>query len=150
MTTLITRNNPFPALADPGFTGLMRSMMNDPLFSPMARVGSWIPAVEVSENNDAMILTAELPGLEEKNLKINIENNVLSISGEKEQETSDGPPAKAFYVTERYYGAFQRSFTLPRTVDVEHVKAVFDKGVLTITLAKLPASKGRKIELTKG
>jgi len=126
-------------------------MLNDPLFSPnLARVGTWMPAVEVSENNDAMILTAELPGLEEKNLKINIENNVLSISGEKEQETSDGPPAKAFYVTERYYGAFQRSFTLPRTVDVDHVKAVFDKGVLTITLAKLPASKGRKIELTKG
>ena len=151
MSKLTARNDPFPALTEPGFSGIMRSMLNDPFFSPnLARVGAWLPAVEVSENNDAMILTAELPGLEEKNLKINIENNVLSISGEKEQETTDGPPAKAYYVTERYYGAFQRSFTLPRTVDVEHVKAVFDKGVLTITLAKLPQSKGRKIELTKG
>ncbi|MBL0170341.1 MAG: Hsp20/alpha crystallin family protein [Gemmatimonadaceae bacterium] len=97
-----------------------------------------------------MVLTAELPGLEEKNLKLNIENNVLSISGEKEQETTDAPPAKAYYVTERYYGAFQRSFALPRTVDVEHVKAVFEKGVLTITLPKLPQAKGRQINLTKG
>ena len=148
--TTITRRNPFPPIVEPGLPAFMRSFMNDPLFSPtMPQIGTWLPAVEVSETNDAMILTAELPGLEEKNLKINIENNVLSISGEKEQETTDGPPAKAFYMTERYYGAFQRSFTLPRTVDVEHVKAVFDKGVLTITLAKLPQSKGRKIEITK-
>ena len=120
MSTLTTRTtNPFPALADPGFTGLMRSMMNDPFFATnVSRVGTWIPAVEVSETNDAMVLTAELPGLEEKNFKISIENNVLSISGEKEQETTDAPPTKAYYVTERYYGAFQRSFTLPRTVDV--------------------------------
>lgn len=150
MSTLVTRTNPFPTLADPGFTGIMRSMLNDPFFSPTSRVGTWMPAVEVSENNDAVIMTAELPGLEEKNLKINIENNVLSISGEKEQETTDGPPAKAYYVSERYYGAFQRSFTLPRTVDVEHVKAVFEKGVLTVTLPKLPQAKGRKIEVTKG
>ena len=152
MTNITTRTtNPFPALAEPGFAGLFRSMINDPFFGATAsRVGSWIPAVEVSESNDAMIMTAELPGLEEKNLKINIENNVLSISGEKEQETTDAPPAKAYYVTERYYGAFQRSFALPRTVDVEKVKAVFEKGVLTITVPKLPQAKGRQINVTKG
>lgn len=148
--TTITRRNPFPPIVEPGLPALMRSFVNDPFFSAtVPPVGTWLPAVEVSETNDTVVLTAELPGLEEKNLKINIENNVLSIAGEKEQETTDGPPAKAFYMTERYYGAFQRSFTLPRTVDVEHVKAVFDKGVLTITLAKLPQSKGRKIEITK-
>ncbi len=150
MTTLTTRS-PFPALVEPGFSGMMRSLMNDPLFGPsIARVGSWVPAVEVSETTDALMLTAELPGLDEKNLKISIENNVLSIEGEKEQEITDAPPTKAYYINERYYGAFQRSFTLPRTVDVDHVKAIFLKGVLTITLQKLPQAKGRQIAVSKG
>ncbi len=152
MSTLITRKGtPFPPLTEPGIPALMRSFFNDPMFAAStSRVGAWIPAVEVSETNEAVLLTAELPGIEEKNLKISIENNVLSIEGEKEQEITDAPPTKAYYINERYYGAFQRSFALPRTVDVEHVKAVFDKGVLTITLPKLPESKGRKIEVTKG
>ncbi len=152
MSTLVSRSvSPFPSLAEPGFPGLIRSILNDPTFAPsMSRAGAWIPAVEVSETNDALVLTAELPGIEEKNLKISIENNVLSIDGEKEQEATDAPPTKAYYITERYYGAFQRSFALPRTVDVEHVKAVFEKGVLTITLPKLPQSKGRQIAVTKG
>jgi HSP20 family protein len=152
MSTLISRNvSPFPSLAEPGFTGLVRSILNDPTFAPsLSRVGSWMPAVEVSETNEALVLTAELPGIEEKQIKISIENNVLSIDGEKEQEITDAPPTKAYYISERYYGAFQRSFALPRTVDVEHVKAVFEKGVLTITLPKLPQSKGRQIPVTSG
>lgn len=152
MSTLVSRSvSPFPSLAEPGVAGWIRSVLNDPALAPsMSRAGAWIPAVEVSETNDALVLTAELPGIEEKDLKISIENNVLSIDGEKEQETTDAPPTKAYYITERYYGAFHRSFALPRTVDVEHVKAVFEKGVLTITLPKLPQSKGRQIEVTKG
>jgi HSP20 family protein len=152
MSALTTRSTSvFPPLADQGFTGLMRSMLNDPLFgTSLSRVGSWAPAVEVAETNDALVLTAEIPGLEEKNLKISIDNNVLTIAGEKEQELTDAPPAKTYYVTERYYGAFQRAFALPRTVDVDHVKAVFEKGVLSITLPKLPQAKGRQIEVTKG
>jgi HSP20 family protein len=152
MSTLITRTLPaFSPVADQGFAGLMRSMLNDPAFgSSLNRSGSWIPAVEVAESNDALTLTAELPGMEEKHLKISIENNVLTIAGEKEQELTDAPPAKTYYVNERYYGAFQRSFALPRTVDVDHVKAVFDKGVLSVTLPKLPQAKGRQIEVTKG
>lgn len=152
MSTLVSRvGSPFTAPTDQSFAGLVRSMMNDPFSATnVSRVGAWTPAVEVSETNDAMVLTAELPGLEEQHLKISIEDNVLSISGEKEQEITDAPPTKAYYVTERYYGAFQRSFALPRTVDVEHVKAVFDKGVLSITLPKLPQAKGRQINVSKG
>ena len=148
---MTVRTPAFPPLVDQGFPALMRSMLADPFFGPaVSRTGSWIPAVEVAETNDALMLTAELPGLEEKNLKLSIENNVLTIAGEKEEEITDAPPAKTYYVNERYYGAFQRSFALPRTVDVDHVKAVFDKGVLRITLPKLPQAKGRQIEVTKG
>jgi HSP20 family protein len=135
------------------FSGLLRRMFNepmldDPFFRPMlASAMSWAPAMEVSETNDAITLTAELPGLDEKAIRISIENNVLTIAGEKEQETTDGPPTTAYYMTERFYGAFQRSFTLPRTVDVERVKADFEKGVLTVTLPKLPQAKGKTIEI---
>ena len=152
MSTLTTRNtSAFPPLVDQGFPALMRSMLQDPFFGPnMTRTGTWMPAVEVAESHDALVLTAELPGLEEKDLKLSIENNVLTIAGEKEEAITDAPPAKTYFVNERYYGAFQRSFALPRTVDVDHVKAVFEKGVLSITLPKLPQAKGRQIPVTPG
>lgn len=151
MTTVVKRNQfPVPSMFDQGLSGLMRNMLREPLFSSTAaNMGSWVPAVEVAETNDTLVLTAELPGMEDKDLKLSIENNVLTISGEKEQEVTDAPPTKAYYISERYYGAFQRSFALPRTVDVEHVEAVFKNGVLTISLPKLPESKGRQITISK-
>lgn len=145
MSTL-TRRSPSALANDDVFSGFMRRMLDNP-FVPSAINGTWMPAVEVSETNEAMVLTAELPGIEEKALKITIDNNVLTIEGEKEQERTDAPPAKNFYLSERFYGAFQRSFALPRTVDMEHVKAAFDKGVLTITLPKLPQAKGKVIDI---
>ena len=152
MPALITRSStPFPSLFEPSMSSLMRSMMGDGLFSSsLMPSGSWIPSMDVAETNDAITLTAELPGLDDTNIKLSIENNVLTSAGEKEQEATDAPPAKAFYVSERYYGAFQRSFALPRTVDVDRVKANFDKGVLSITLPKLPQAKGRQIAIGKG
>jgi HSP20 family protein len=153
MSTLTKRPS-----TDPGTTqlgGLIRRLFNEPLlddsfYRPLLTSSmAWAPAMEVSETNDAVVLTAELPGIEEKAFRVSVENNVLTVSGEKEQERSDGPPTTAYYVTERFYGAFQRSFTLPRTVDMEHVKAEFDKGVLTVTLPKLPQAKGKVIEIAK-
>lgn len=144
MTTL-TRKAPSPLSSDDVFSSYLRRMFEDP-FAPTA-TGAWMPAVEVSETNEAMLLTAEIPGIDEKALKITIDNNVLTIAGEKEQERTDSPPAKNYFVSERFYGAFQRSFALPRTVDMEHVKAEFDKGILRITLPKLPQAKGKVIEV---
>lgn len=147
MSTL-TRRSPSQLATDDVFSGFMRRMLDNP-FGPTSTAGTWMPAVDVSETNEAMVLTAELPGIEEKALKVSIDNNVLTIEGEKEQERTDAPPAKNYYLTERFYGAFQRSFALPRTVDMEHVKAVFDKGVLIITLPKLPQAKGKVIDIEK-
>ncbi|MFO0241196.1 Hsp20/alpha crystallin family protein [Gemmatimonas sp.] len=145
MSTL-TRKVPSQRVADDVFSSYLRRMFDDPFTTTSS--GSWMPAVEVSETNEVMVLTAELPGIEEKALKITIDNNVLTIAGEKEQELTDSPPAKNYYLSERFYGAFQRSFALPRTVDMDHITASFDKGILTVTLPKLPQAKGKVIAVT--
>jgi len=109
--------------------------------------GTWMPSVNVEETKDELVLTAELPGLTEENVSIELENNVLSISGEKTEERTEGDEERRYHLWERRYGSFQRSFTLPRTVKAEDIRARFDKGVLRITLPKLPEAKGRKIQI---
>jgi HSP20 family protein len=146
----LPRRSVFPSLVVSGkddFANMIRRMLNEPLMSADTTF-PWSPAVEIAELSDALVVTAELPGLEERDLNINIENNVLTLSGQKEQERQDESPAKAYHVTERFYGAFQRSFALPRSIDTEKVKAVFEKGVLTITLPKIASAKGRTVPVT--
>ena len=109
----------------------------------------WVPAVSVSETADELTLTAELPGLKEEDLNIELENNVLTLSGEKNELRTEGDEERRFHVWERRYGTFSRSFTLPRSVDGSNIVATFDHGVLTVTLPKVAEAKGRKIEITK-
>jgi HSP20 family protein len=109
---------------------------------------AFTPAVSVSENQDALVVTAELPGLSEKDIDIQIENGVLTISGEKTEERTEGDESR-YHVWERSYGSFRRSFALPRGVAGGDVTAHFDKGVLEVRLAKAPEAKGRKIEISK-
>lgn len=112
--------------------------------------GAWMPAVNVTETKDGLQLTAELPGLSQDNVSIEIENNVLSISGEKTEERTEGDEERRYHVWERSYGSFQRSFTLPRTVKADEITARFENGVLKIDLPKMAEAKGRKIEISKG
>jgi HSP20 family protein len=107
------------------------------------------PAVSVSETADALVITAELPGLTEKDVTIEIENDVLSISGEKTEERTEGDEERSYHVWERSYGSFRRSFALPRTVAGGEATARFDNGVLEVRLPKKPEAKGRKIEISK-
>src|SRR5690606_8051515 len=74
--------------------------------------GSWMPAVNVSETKDSLVLTAELPGMKEENVSIELENNVLTISGDKMEQRTEGEEERRYHVWERTYGAFRRSFTL--------------------------------------
>lgn len=145
----LTRRSTTPVNGDDVFTGIMRRMFNDPLMStPFVNTATaWVPAVDVGENRDAIVLTAELPGIDDQNLRIDLDNNVLTISGEKTQERREDDEANAYFLTERFYGAFQRAFTLPRTVDVDNIRADFAKGVLKVTLPKLPQAKGRQIQI---
>lgn len=111
--------------------------------------GSWMPAVNIEETRDALVLTAELPGMREEDIDIELENNVLTISGEKVEERTEGEEDRRYHVWERTYGAFRRSFTLPRTVKADDITAHFSDGVLRVDLPKVPEAKGRKIEIAR-
>ncbi|MCU0650442.1 MAG: Hsp20/alpha crystallin family protein [Gemmatimonadaceae bacterium] len=129
---------------------MMREFFNEPFPTLRAPVG-WMPAVEVRESPEAMVVTAELPGMTEKDVNVTLENNILTISGEKKEESrKEGDDGGTFHVFERYYGAFTRAFTLPRTVEAEKIRAEFRAGVLTVTLPKSAAAKGRVINVTAG
>lgn len=111
--------------------------------------GRWNPAVSVSETNDELVLTAELPGLNEEDISVEFENSVLTIAGEKLDERKVDDEHRSYHVFERYFGSFNRSFTLPRTVNPNDIVATFDKGILTVRLPKIAEAKGRKISITK-
>jgi HSP20 family protein len=121
---------------------------DDSMFSP-ARSGAWMPPVSVAETADELVLTAELPGMKDEHISIDLENNVLTISGEKTETVSEGDEERRYHVYERRFGTFTRSFTLPRTVDGNNITATFDNGVLSVRLPKMAEAKGRKIEISK-
>ncbi len=124
-------------------------LFEDSPVSTGANGGTWVPAVNVEETKSELILSAELPGLEEDAISIELENNVLSLSGEKSEERTEGDEERRYHLWERSYGAFQRSFTLPRTVKANEIRAVFENGILRIYLPKQEEAQGRKISIEK-
>jgi len=92
------------------------------------------PAVDVVESDKAYEITAELPGLDEKNIEVKLANGGLTIKGEKREETEE--KKKDYYVSERRYGTFERYFTLPDGVNADRIEATFKNGVLKVTLPK--------------
>lgn len=127
---------------------LARFLEDSPL-STGTNGGTWFPAVNVEETAEALILTAELPGMTEDQVTLELENNVLTLSGEKSEERTEGEEDRRYHLWERRFGSFQRSFTLPRTVKAEDIQAHFDHGVLKIVMPKVPEAKSRKIEIKK-
>lgn len=109
--------------------------------------GSWIPAVNVEEAADELVLTAELPGMREEDVNVDIENNILTIRGEKREVREEGYEEHRYHVWERHYGSFQRAFTLPSSVQANAIHAEFDAGILTVRMPKAPEAKGRTIEI---
>ena len=112
-----------------------------------ANGGSWLPAVNVEETGDQLVLTAEVPGMTAEDIDIELENNVLTIRGEKSFEREENEDDKRYHLWERRYGSFQRSFTLPRTVRGDDIKADYQNGILTIRMPKSPEAKSRKIHV---
>ena len=100
------------------------------------------PQVDVMEDDTQVRVSAELPGLAEKDIEVNLSQNVLTISGEKKQEREE--KAESRYRMERSYGAFRRSIRLPCEVDAGKIEATLDKGVLTVTLPKTGEAQDRK------
>jgi HSP20 family protein len=107
--------------------------------------GSWAPAVDIYEKDGNIVLKAELPGVEAKNVDVRVENNVLTLRGERKLE--DEVKKENYHRVERSYGAFTRSFTLPSVVDTEKIKGEFKDGVLKVTLPKKEEARPRQIEV---
>lgn len=110
--------------------------------------GAWSPSVDIFENKNEIVLEAELPGMNPEDVNISIENNVLTLHGERRFEKKD--ESDNFHRVERSYGSFTRSFTLPPTVSSENANAEFQNGVLRLTLAKREEAKPRRIEIKAG
>jgi HSP20 family protein len=159
MSRYLMQRNPF---TPPFMTGLAREVdqlqdsiqrMFDSPFSPGAtrfpRIEAlgWIPPVEITETDREIRMTVELPGLAKDDVKIDIDDNVLTLRGEKRAEHKEEDVKKEFFLEERSYGSFERSFTLPPAVNIDKVGAVFDKGVLEITLPKSEVVKPRGKEI---
>mgnify|MGYP001500371486 CR=1 FL=1 len=118
---------------------------------PTSLTGAITPKIDVVESKDAIEVTAELPGVDEKDLDVSVSDGVLTIRGEKKTSREETDKDKNWHVVERSYGSFQRSVALPFDPDTGKVEAKFDKGVLNIKLPKPPevAKKQQKIEIKK-
>jgi HSP20 family protein len=111
-------------------------------------IGAWIPPVDIVEEKDRILMTAELPGFKESEIEIQMEGGVLTLRGERKSETER--EGRTFHRMERSYGQFVRSFTLPNNVDREHIKANFANGLLQIELPKREEAKPRQIKISAG
>lgn len=114
-------------------------------YSGQKEGGMIVPAVDISETADELVLHAELPGLKKDQVKLTIEDGVLTISGEKKFASEQ--KEKDFHRVERRYGSFHRSFTLPNNIDASKAKAAFEDGILTVRLPKSEAAKPRQIDI---
>ena len=109
---------------------------------------NFVPPVDVFEDDHTITLQAELPGIRENDLNVRLDNNILTISGERKFENED--KKDNFHRIERSYGRFTRSFTLPGSVDPENVNAEFENGVLKVSVPKREESKSRQIKIGAG
>src|ERR1700724_768464 len=148
--TLITRYDPFREFVT------LQDRMNRLFRDPRGPEGhdesltstAFAPPVDVYEDEHNVTLKIEVPGIEEKDIDVRIENNTLTVHGERKFEKEE--KEENFRRVERQYGSFTRSFTLPTTVDPEKVSATYDKGVLKITLAKKAEAKPKQIKVNVG
>jgi HSP20 family protein len=149
MNTNLIRFKPETDLLRGRFDRLFNQMVQDAWAGQPAAEGfsgkAWTPAVNIKETDDSLEFSVELPGVPKENVEITVENNVLTIAGERKFEKE--VKGENYHRLERAYGAFNRSFTLPAGVRAEKVEAAFDQGVLTIKLPKQEESKPRKISI---
>ncbi len=152
--TSLTRFVPFRSpLAD---VAVLQNRLNS-IFSDFAlpegeqeslAMGSFIPPVDIYEDVHQLVLKLEVPGIKQEALDVNVENQTLTVKGERKFEKEE--KEENFHRIERRYGSFTRTFTLPQTVDAGAVKATYDAGVLTISLAKKEAAKPKQVKVEIG
>ncbi len=106
----------------------------------------WMPRVDVEERENDFEVSMDIPGVDKKDIKVSLDNKVLTIKGERKVERNEEEEGK-YHCTERMYGSFQRSFTLPKSIDSKKIRARHENGVLTITLPKAEEAREREIEI---
>ena len=116
-------------------------------FLPMRGEKSWAPAFDISENEKGYTVRAELPGIDEKDLEVTISDGMLSVKGEKKQETEE--KGETYHRIERSYGSFHRSFRIPDAVEADKVDATYKDGILKLDIPKATGSKVKKITIKK-
>ena len=131
------------------FANRMGRLFNDTGLGNPTYASNWVPPVSVEEKGTEILLIAELPGMAEDSVEINLANNVLTISGEKRESPEEGEPGGKYHLVERSFGSFRRSFTLPRTVRADGITADFENGLLTVRLPKAEEAVSRKIEVSR-
>lgn len=148
----VRRENDSPVMAIQNeMNRMFDQFFNDPFaILPLAaarNISDFMPRIDVSETETAMKVTAELPGMEEKDVQLSLEDDALVISGEKKSDVEE--KGKNFHRVERSYGSFQRVIPLVSEIQADKVEAVFRNGVLTVTLPKTPAAarQTRKISI---
>jgi len=138
---LVTLQERMNRMFDESFRGAGRGSSEE----DWALGGSWAPAVDIYEQGTDIVLKAELPGVDPKDVDIRVENNVLTLRGERK---FDGEVKReSYHRVERAYGSFTRSFTLPNTVNTESIKAEYKDGVLRVTLPKHEEAKPKQIKI---
>ena len=146
--TVLTRWDPFREL------NVLQDRMNRlyqdyaPRGEQELTAGNFTPPVDIYEDEQSVTLKVEVPGLDPKDVDVRVENNTLTIRGERKFEKDE--KEENFHRVERRYGAFVRSFTLPNTVDTDNVKADYENGVLKIQLAKRAEAKPKQIKVNVG
>ena len=115
--------------------------------SPLT-TASFVPAVDIYEDAKKVVLKLEVPGMEEKDLDVRVENNTLTVKGERKFEKDE--KEENFHRIERRYGSFYRAFTLPSTVDASNVQASYNAGVLKLELSKRPEAQPKQIKVNIG
>ena len=125
----------------------LNRLFDEPFFrrADESAITAWAPDVDIYEDGNQLVLKADLPDINEEDLDIRIENNMLTIRGERKFEKS--VKEENYLRVERSYGAFSRSFSLPNTVATEGIKAEYKNGVLTLTLPKREESKPKQIKV---
>jgi HSP20 family protein len=142
----LVKYTPFADIEDfPAGLRVFQDTVNRLLSDQATTSRPWAPSVDILETQNDLVLKADVPGIEQKDIDIQIENGTLTLKGERKFEKQEDN--KGFHRMERSYGSFVRYFTLPDTVDTEHVKADYQNGVLTITLPKKEIAKPKAIKV---
>ncbi len=140
----LVRWDPFHELA--AITNRLNRTLEGPYASTTEEAfGSWAPPVDIFEKQDQLIIRAEIPGVKKEDMDVRIENGVLTLHGERKQET-EAKEANS-YRMERVYGSFTRSFSLPTTVDASKISATYKDGVLEVSVPKAETAKPKKVEI---